>query len=77
MTTTSPDTRPSFATRTRRLASKALSPLLLIAGAALLVAGVSMWSTAAAVVLAGLLLLVAGVLTVERGPRPAGLEGRR
>lgn len=75
MTTTSPDHRPSLATRVRGLASRALSPLLLIAGAMLLVAGVHMWSAAAAVVLAGLLLLIAGVLTVERGADVS--EGRR
>jgi uncharacterized membrane protein HdeD (DUF308 family) len=75
MTTTSPDNRASVATRLHRLVSRAVSPLLLLAGAVLLVAGVSMWSTAAAVVLAGVLLLVAGVLTIER--RPADGEPRR
>jgi uncharacterized membrane protein HdeD (DUF308 family) len=75
MTTTSPDNRPSAATRLYRLAGRAASPLLLLAGAVLLVAGVSMWSTAAAVVLAGVLLLLAGVLTIERGP--ADREPRR
>ncbi len=78
MTKTSPTTRPTAAPRIAaalRLVGRTVPAVLLLTGTAVLVLGVSMWSKPAAVILAGVMLIVAGVLSLERGTRDG--EGRR